>query len=136
MAPAAMTSEILRREKLTEFHGRPQKSIKNGGKPADKPGSVPPFRDSAIIPLGLPLPTGSSNLPGSSAGHASASLFGLAPDGVYRAVRRYRGRGELLPRRFTLTCAPCGAIGGLFSVALSVALGHPTCVWRLITPSR
>ncbi len=57
----------------------------------------------AIIPLGLPLLTGSSNLPGSSAGHASASLFGLAPDGVYRAVRRYRGRGELLPRRFTLT---------------------------------
>ena len=73
------------------------------GKPADKPGSVPLLRGSAIIPLGLPSPTGSSNLPGSSAGHASASLFGLAPDGVYRAVRRYRGRGELLPRRFTLT---------------------------------
>lgn len=27
-----------------------------------------------------------------------APLFGLAPDGVYRAVRRYRGRGGLLPR--------------------------------------
>ena len=101
------------------------------GKPADKPGSVPPLRGSAIIPLGLPLPTGSSNLPGSSAGHASASLFGLAPDGVYRAAERYRQRGELLPRRFTLTCAPFDAIGGLFSVALSVAL-----VLRRIAPSR
>ena len=78
------------------------KQEKKIGKPADKPGSVPPLRGSAIIPLGLPSPTGSSNLPGSSAGHAHASLFGLAPDGVYRAVRRYRGRGELLPRRFTL----------------------------------
>ena len=57
------------------------------GKPADKPGSVPPSRGSAIIPLGLPSPAGSSNLPGSSAGHAQASLFGLAPDGVCRAVR-------------------------------------------------
>ena len=96
------------------------------GKPADKPGSVPPLQGSAIIPLGLPLPTGSSNLPGSSAGHASASLFGLAPDGVYRAVHRYRERGGLLPRRFTLACAPCDAIGGLLSVALSVALGLST----------
>jgi phosphoribosylcarboxyaminoimidazole (NCAIR) mutase len=30
---------------------------------------------------------GSSDLPGSSASHAVAPLFGLAPDGVYRAVR-------------------------------------------------
>jgi len=58
------------------------KQEKKSGKPADKPGSVPPLRGSAIIPLGLPSPTGSSNLPGSSAGHAHASLFGLAPDGV------------------------------------------------------
>ncbi len=61
------------------------------------------LRRPAIIPLVLPSLTGSSSLPGSSAGHADASLFGLAPNGVYRAVRRYRGRGELLPRRFTLT---------------------------------
>ena len=110
-------------------HANRQTGEENG-KPADKPGSVPPLRGSAIIPLGLPSPTGSSNLPGSSAGHASASLFGLAPDGVYRAVRRYRGRGELLPRRFTLTCAPCDAIGGLFSVALSVALRRPAVSWH------
>ena len=34
-------------------------------------------------------------------------------------------RGGLLHLRFTLTCAPHGAIGGLFSVALSVALRRP-----------
>ena len=57
-------------------------------KSADKPGSVGLSCDSlAAIPLGLPLPTGSSSLPGSSASHANAPLFGLAPDEVCRAVR-------------------------------------------------
>lgn len=41
----------------------------------------------AIIHLGRQLPGGSSDLPGSSASHALAPLLGLAPDGVYRAVR-------------------------------------------------
>ena len=103
---------------------------RNSGKPADKPGSVPLLRGSAIIPLGLPSPTGSSNLPGSSAGHASASLFGLAPDGVYQAIERYRRCGGLLPHRFTLTDRVAPA-GGLLSVALSVAFAL-----RLIAPSR
>ncbi len=39
------------------------------------------------IPLGVPLPARSSSLPGSDASNVIASLFGLAPDGVYRAVR-------------------------------------------------
>jgi len=39
------------------------------------------------IRLGVPLPARSSSLPGSSASHAHASLFGLAPDGVCRTVR-------------------------------------------------
>ena len=30
------------------------------------------------------------------------SLFGLAPQGVYRAVAAHAGRGALLPHRFTL----------------------------------
>ena len=42
-------------------------------------------RTRAIIPLGAALPRPSSSLPGSSASHAIAPLFGLAPDGVYRA---------------------------------------------------
>ena len=58
-------------------------------------------------------------------GGSMTSLFGLAPQGVCRAVPTRVGRGALLPHRFTLTSssAPCDAeaIGGLFSVALSVA---------------
>ena len=53
------------------------------------------------------------------------SLFGLAPQGVYRAVAAHAGRGALLPHRFTLTSSTGTspiAIGGLLSVALSVAL--------------
>ena len=59
-----------------------------------------------------------------------ASLFGLAPGGVYRAPDVTTGAGALLPHRFTLTSQPeqqlsCSALisGGFFSVALS--LGSP-----------
>lgn len=41
----------------------------------------------AVIPLGGASPRRSCGLPGSSASHTFASLFGLAPDGVLRAVR-------------------------------------------------
>ena len=56
-----------------------------------------------IIHLGYMSPYTSSNLPGYSAGHTIVSLFGLAPDGVCRAVTCYQGRGALLPHPFTLT---------------------------------
>jgi hypothetical protein len=59
-----------------------------------------------------------------------ASLFGLAPGGVYRAPDVTTGTGALLPHRFTLTRIrgvaarrSTPAPGGLFSVALS--LGSP-----------
>ena len=45
--------------------------------------------------------------------------FDLAPDGVYPATTVTCSTGALLPHRFTLTCAPGGAIGGLLSVALA-----------------
>ena len=45
--------------------------------------------------------------------------FDLAPDGVYPAATVACSTGALLPHRFTLTCAPGGAIGGLLSVALA-----------------
>jgi hypothetical protein len=82
------------------------------------------------ISLGRRLPVSSSSLPGTpdlavtGAGRA-LSLFGLAPGGVYHAVRCCHGRGGLLHRRFTLACSGCPVIGGLFSVALSVALRRP-----------
>ena len=88
----------------------------------------------ATIPLGLTLPPGSSSLPGSDASHVITPLFGLAPDGVCHAVRRYRGRGGLLPRqRFGVADAPVGTPPfhpylsferRYLSVALSVALGR------------
>ena len=73
------------------------------------------------IPLGTTLPWPSSSQPGGGAGHPIASLFGLAPGGVYRAGLVTQAAGALLPHRFTLT-APYRR-GGLFSVALS--LGSP-----------
>jgi hypothetical protein len=55
-------------------------------------------------------------------GGSTASLFGLAPQGVCRAVAAHAGRGALLPHRFTLTSRILRSeAGGLFSVALSVA---------------
>jgi hypothetical protein len=70
----------------------------------------------------------------------NASLFGLAPGGVYQASNVTIGTGALLPHRFTLTTGQRAALlpvalrqatsgrgarrpGGLFSVALS--LGSP-----------
>ena len=41
-----------------------------------------------VILLGLASPPGSSNLPGDDAGNVIVPLFGLAPGGVYRAMRR------------------------------------------------
>ena len=45
-----------------------------------------------------------------------SSLFGLAPGGVYLAVKRHRRRGGLLPHPFTLTPPPqqsiCDCSGG------------------------
>ena len=61
--------------------------------------------------------------PGASDGpSSSAPLFGLAPDGVYRAFDVAAETGELLPHPFTLTRGKNHA-GGLLSVALS--LGSP-----------
>ena len=64
----------------------------------------------AIIHLGPPSPTASSDLPGSPCGRGhpsqndgSTPLFGLAPGGVYHAAACYQPRGALLPHHFTLT---------------------------------
>jgi hypothetical protein len=69
----------------------------------------------------------SSNLPGSSASHAIASLFGLAPDGVYHAVRvatsAVRSYRTISPLPDPGLSAQ--AIGGLLSVALSIASRRP-----------
>jgi len=84
-----------------------------------------------VIHLGRLSPTASSSLPGCGAGHAMAPLFGLASGGVYpattvasRAVRSYR--------TFSPLPVPLPAIGGVFSVALSVGsrTNPPGVTWH------
>jgi len=58
-----------------------------------------------------------------------ASLFGLAPGGVYPATVCCHRCGALLPHLFTLTCAR-KRIGGIFSAALSVGFRLPGVTWR------
>src|SRR5690606_6372363 len=81
-----------------------------------------------VIHLRWPSLTTSSNLPGSSAGHANGSLFGLAPSGVCLATDCSRPCAALLPPLFALTGA-C-ALRRLFSVALSVGSRLPGVTWH------
>ncbi len=74
----------------------------------------------------------------SSLAAQAASLFGLAPRGVYLAVECCHRRGALLPHRFTLTgqnLFPGNDLGGLFSVALSVGSRPPGVTWHVIRGS-
>ena len=93
--------------------------------------SVSRVLSRATIHLGRTLPSASSDLPESDAGRALGFLFGLAPGGVYpavrvttHAVRSYR----------TISPLPgAGGIptpGGIFSVALSVDLRRPGVTWH------
>src|SRR5437879_13782534 len=50
-------------------------------------------------------PTAPAAYPGSN-GRVTLPLLGLAPDGVYQAIRVTPDAGALLPHRFTLTCTP------------------------------
>ncbi len=58
-----------------------------------------------------------------------ASLFDLAPNGVYLATNCYQLCGALLPHPFTLTLYP-KVKGGLLSAALAVSLRCPDVIWR------
>src|SRR5690606_32077464 len=116
-------------------------------------GSRPVSRvlSGTVIHLGRTSPCASSDLPGSSAGHTNAPLFGLAPGGVYRAAACCHPRGALLPHLFTLTgvlirtlrrsvfcgtfrrlapprryLAPCPAEPGLSSTPEGAATVRPT----------
>jgi hypothetical protein len=85
------------------------------------------LRGPAVIPLGRRLPGGSSDLYPEAWGEQPASLFGLAPGGVYLASAVTGRSGELLPHRFTLAATPSRRRrGGLFSVALSPPRDGPS----------
>ena len=85
------------------------------GEPACKPGSVESNHSSrTCVTTGLEQPTRKrvqiplETRPPSSieeGRRSPASLFGLAPGGVYRATECYHRRGALLPHPFTLTVA-------------------------------
>ena len=103
----------------------PKKVAKEVRKPSFVPRRSYPLRGDdhssrTAVADGLKQPD-----PGTSDGPPSnVPLFGLAPDGVYRASDVTVGTGELLPHPFTLTRRhPKVAAGGLLSVALS--LGSP-----------
>ena len=90
--------------------------------------SVSRVLSRTVIPLRHTSLHAFSNLPGSSAGHANGTLFGLAPSGVCLATNCYQSCGALLPHLFTLTDAE--AFRRLFSAALSVDLRLPGVTWR------
>ena len=90
--------------------------------------SVSRVLSRTVIPLRRTSLHAFSNLPGSSAGHADGTLFGLAPSGVYLATDCCQPCGALLPHLFTLTGA-C-ALRRLFSVALSVGSRLPGVTWH------
>ena len=72
------------------------------------------------ITAGLKQPTRDSD----GAGHASSPIWPCSGWGL-PCDHCYQRPGALLPHPFTLACAPLGAIGGLLSAALSVALRRP-----------
>ena len=90
--------------------------------------SVSRVLSRTVIPLRRTSLHAFSNLPGSSAGHANGTLFGLAPSGVCLATNCYQSRGALLPHLFTLTGTE--ALRRLFSVALSVGSRLPGVTWH------
>ncbi len=112
---------------IVSFSRRPAGSMEP--EPACKPDSVDRLRDPAVIPLGRRLPAGSSDLYPEAWSEPLASLFGLAPGGVYRASAVTGGSGELLPHRFTLAVALrrrrfvfCGTFP---ASRRAVVIGHP-----------
>ncbi len=105
---------------MPAFRGRPDCRER-----ANKPSSVP-AQPGRIISLGSALLRTSSSLPGTRWSGPllvpawPCSRWGLPCDS------RCRKPGALLPHRFTLACALLAeAIGGLFSVALSVGSRRP-----------
>src|SRR5574339_377123 len=76
-----------------------------------------------LSPARLVRPTRSSNDPG-----RVSLLTWPCSDWGLPCHARYRARGGLLPHRFTLTLWK--EKGGLFSVALSVALRRPGVTWQ------
>src|SRR3954468_21443907 len=87
-----------------------------------------------IICLGWPSPATSSSLPAAfylTVWVTPRRLFGLAPTGGYPAAAVASGAVGSYPTVSPLPVCPIlGPAGGLFSVALSVALRRPGVTWQ------
>ncbi len=117
----AQRVNVIREEKLFLLH-QDKRGIKEESR------SISRVLSRTVIPLRRTSLHAFSNLPGSSAGHANGTLFGLAPSGVYLATDCCQPCGALLPHLFTLT-GTC-VLRRLFSVALSVGSRLPGVTWR------
>lgn len=95
----------------------------SNSKQSYKPGSVPSFPKVVIICLGSRLPGISSNLPGGETGRFYASLFGLAPGGVYLAAQSPERRCAL-----TAPLHPYPALLGGFHFCGTIPWGYPLWV--------
>ena len=83
------------------------------------------------IPLGPASRQGSSSAPGDGSSQPIVPLFGLAPSGVYRAVRRCpRTRWALTPPFHPYHAHLAMPFGGLLSVALAVGSRRPGVTWH------
>ena len=83
------------------------------------------------IPLGPASPQGSSSTPGDGPSQPIVPLFGLAPSGVYRAMRRCpRTRWALTPPFHPYHARLATPFGGLLSVALAVGSRRPGVTWH------
>jgi hypothetical protein len=107
---ACLVSRILSKAAARLFQGRMRPSDDHFSRTPVARRLVRPTRKSIT---GRADPRADSKL--SLRTETAASLFGLAPDGVYRAGPVARSAGELLPRRFTLTSSrPQSADTGRF----------------------
>jgi len=114
------SAQVGRQPTSARGHGKQEDS-----ESADKPGSVVRSHSSGTcVTACLMRPTRGL------CGPHVVLLFGLAPDGVYRAANRCRTRGALLPHPFTLAGPVIRVLGGLLSVALSVGSRPPGVTWH------
>jgi len=106
--------------------GRPQGGCAKGGRVVSRVLFVYRGR-RMVIYLGRPSPDASSSLPTARAVRvAPRRLFGLAPIGGYPATAVASGAVGSYP---TFSPLPT-EVGGMFSVALSVALRRPGVTWQ------
>ena len=120
-----------RQSNKTEQQDKASAQITNNKKSGEP--AVSRVLSRTVIHLEYMSPCISSDLPGSIVGHDFASLFDLAPSGVYLATECCHQRGALLPHPFTLTGHPIfqsDNLGGLLSAALSVGSHPPGVTWH------